>query len=63
MAKALEDGTIPCPKCGNIMTVETQKKTGGPNGEREVFIKCLRCNTETLMGVYKLYGNSLIKQD
>jgi uncharacterized Zn finger protein (UPF0148 family) len=26
MAKALEDGTIPCPKCGNIMTVETKKR-------------------------------------
>lgn len=60
MAKALVDGTIPCPKCGNVITVETQKSTGGPNREREVYIKCLRCQTETLMGVYRMYGNSLV---
>jgi hypothetical protein len=43
------------------MTVETQKKTGGSNSEREVYVKCLRCQAETLVGVYKLYGNSLVK--
>lgn len=61
MAKALVDGTIPCPKCGNTITVENQKSTGGPDREREVYIKCLRCQTETLMGVYRMYGNSLVK--
>jgi len=60
MAKATVDGTIPCSKCGNIMTVETQKRTGGPNSEREVYVKCLRCQAETLVGVYRLYGNSLV---
>ena len=60
MARALIDGTNRCSKCRNTMTVETQKKTGGPNGEREVYVKCLRCQTETLMGVYRMYGNSLV---
>jgi hypothetical protein len=47
MAKATVDVTTPCSKCRNIMTVETQKWTGGPDREREVYVKCLRCQTET----------------
>ena len=60
MAKATVDGTIPCKKCGNTMTVETQKWTGGPDREREVYVKCLRCQAETLVGVFRMYGNSLV---
>jgi hypothetical protein len=61
MAKATVDGTVPCQKCGNVITVETQRFTGGPDQEREVFIKCLRCQSETLYGVYKKYGNTLVE--
>lgn len=38
MAKATVDGTIPCKKCGNTMTVENQKWTGGPDREREFML-------------------------
>jgi hypothetical protein len=63
MAKALVDGSVPCSKCGNHMTVENQKFTGGADGEREVYMKCMdpSCRTETFMGIYKKYGNSLVK--
>src|SRR6185436_18133503 len=60
MAKATVDGTTQCPKCGDIITVETQRFTGGANNEREVYIKCLRCHAETLFGVYQKYGNTLV---
>jgi len=60
MAKATVDGTIPCKKRGNTITVETQKWTGGPDREREVYVKCLRGQAETLVGVFKMYGNSLV---
>lgn len=63
MAKATVDGTIPCANCGDTMTVETQRRTGGPNSEREVSVKCLRCQAETLVGIYRLYGNTLVEVD
>lgn len=60
MAKATVDGTIPCSKCGDTVTVENQKWTGGPDREREVYVKCLRCQAETPIGVFRFYGNSLL---
>jgi hypothetical protein len=60
MAKATVDGTVPCKNCGNTMTVENQKWTGGPDRGREVYVKCLRCQAETLVGVFRMYGNSLV---
>lgn len=61
MAKATIDGTIPCSNCRSTFTVENQKSTGGRDGEREVYIKCLQCQTLTLIGIYKKCGNSLVK--
>ena len=60
MAKATIDFTLPCAKCRSTKTVETQKWTHGPDHEREVYLKCLECRSETLFGVFRLYGNSLV---
>jgi hypothetical protein len=61
MAKATVDGTIPCSKCGNVITVENQRFTGGADGEREVYVKCLRCKVQTLIGLFRKYGNTLVE--
>lgn len=60
MAKATIDFTVPCAKCKSTKTVETQKWTHGPDHEREVYLKCLECRSETLFGVFRLFGNSLV---
>lgn len=63
MAKATIDFTLPCAKCRSTKTVEIQKWTHGPDHEREVYLKCLECRSETLFGVFRLYGNSLVNVD
>lgn len=49
----------PYPNCGSTATTEVHKPTVYP--EREVCLKCLECKKETLVGVYKSEGNSLVR--